>query len=124
VLVDRAFKARISKKPWKNVTTKKLKQELAKLQTMQVITKKIAVKYQLTPNELRVSIREQQNLPRQIAIYHCQQNLDVILQLIADYFGMNHKSAVNQQVRRLKFMMEEDTALREEVAVLCQYLTH
>jgi chromosomal replication initiation ATPase DnaA len=91
---------------------------------MQVITKKIAVKYQLTPNELRVSIREQQNLPRQIAIYHCQQNLDVILQLIADYFGMNHKSAVNQQVRRLKFMMEEDTALREEVAVLCQYLTH
>ena len=60
-------------------------------------------------------IRSVKNLPRQMAMYLCQQHSGATLKQIAEFFSVGSYFTVSKAISRLRYEMELDTTLRRAV---------
>lgn len=64
-------------------------------------------------------IHSVKHLPRQIALYLCQQHSGVTLKQIAEFFSVGSYFTVSKVISRLRYEMELDTTLRRDVDGVC-----
>lgn len=116
------FRKKIERKPWRNVRQAALKKQLHGCPDFEAVISRVSNEFGLEPGQVIESKRGERNVARQVAIYLCHRLTDKPLSEISKKFGIGHISGVNQQVRRLKSQLENDSELARIIDVLCQHL--
>ena len=86
--------------------------------TAEEIISEVCDYFQVMREQLTVTRRGRENLPRDLAIYLVRLLSQATLSEVGKYFGMNNYSTVSSVVERVKLRANEDRRIREHLDVI------
>lgn len=109
VLGTQAFKERLAKKSATLKVSGNLTKALSNRPGVRAILQAVATRFSVPVSSLtgRQSGRPSSNVPRQFAMYCCQQLGDVSLKDISRVFGLTHEGSVSPAIQAMKSRLKE-----------------